>query len=92
MTFEQTSGLHRLNYVIYWDIFRDYLIEGARPPDPLGQNLSTPLPLTGVQLVAHHGTTSAKRVAESLEGLERGWVNVMSDLAATAGAGPRCRR
>ncbi len=73
-----------LNYVIYWDIFRDYLIEGRAPQIPWARTFQRDprSAIRAVQLVAQDGTTSAKRVAESLGGSERGWVNVMSDLVA----------
>jgi hypothetical protein len=73
-----------LNYVVYWDIFRDYLIEGRAPQIPWARIFQRD-PRSAVraaQIISNGGTTSAKRASEELGGSERGWVNVMSDLVA----------
>jgi len=73
-----------LNYVIYWDIFRDYLVEGRAPQIPWARSFQRDpnSAVRAVQLVAQERTLSAKRAAEILGGSERGWLNVMSDLVA----------
>jgi hypothetical protein len=73
-----------LNYVIYWDIFRDYLVEGRAPQIPWARSFQRDpnSAVRAVQLVAREHTISAKRASEVHGGSERGWVNVMSDLVA----------
>lgn len=73
-----------LNYVIYWDIFRDYLVEGRAPTIPWTRTFQRD-PNSAVQAVkcaSQEQPISAKRISELLGGSERGWVNVMSDLVA----------
>jgi hypothetical protein len=73
-----------LNYAVYWDIFRDYLIEGRAPQIPWARTFQRDprSAMRAVQVVAKEGTSSAVRLSEALGGSERGWVNVMSDLVA----------
>lgn len=73
-----------LNYVIYWDIFRDYLTEGRVPQIPWARTFQRDArsAVLAVQAVEKEGKASAKRVAELLNATERGCVNVMSDLVA----------
>ena len=73
-----------LNYVVYWDIFRDYLTEGRVPQIPWARTFQRD-PRSAVlaaQAVQSEGSISAGRVAKVLNGTERGCVNVMSDLVA----------
>ncbi len=73
-----------LNYVIYWDIFRDYLVEGRAPQIPWARTFQRD-PSSGMRAIAFttkDGSASAKRLAEEFGGSERAWVNVMSDLVA----------
>jgi len=73
-----------LNYVIYWDIFRDYLTHGRAPQIPWARTFQRDprSAVRAVQLVVQDGTTSTRRLSETVGGSERGWVNVMSDLVA----------
>lgn len=73
-----------LNYVVYWDIFRDYLTEGRVPQIPWARTFQRD-PRSAVlaaQAVQAEGKASAKRVAKLMNATERGCVNVMSDLVA----------
>jgi Restriction endonuclease/AAA ATPase domain len=73
-----------LNYVIYWDIFRDYLVEGRAPQIPWTRTFQRDpnSAIQAVKCVSQEQPISAKRISEMLGGSERGWVNVMSDLVA----------
>lgn len=73
-----------LNYVIYWDIFRDYLVEGRAPQIPWTRTFQRDpnSAVQAVKCVSQEQPISAKRIADLLGGSERGWVNVMSDLVA----------
>jgi len=73
-----------LNYVIYWDIFRDYLVEGRAPQIPWTRTFQRDpnSAVQAVRCVSQEQPISAKRIADLLGGSERGWVNVMSDLVA----------
>ncbi len=73
-----------LNYVIYWDIFRDYLVEGRAPQIPWTRTFQRDpnSAIQAIRCVSQEQPISAKRISELLGGSERGWVNVMSDLVA----------
>jgi DNA-binding Xre family transcriptional regulator len=73
-----------LNYVIYWDIFRDYLVEGRAPQIPWTRTFQRDpnSAIQAVKCVSQEQPISARRISEILGGSERGWVNVMSDLVA----------
>lgn len=73
-----------LNYVIYWDIFRDYLIHGKAPQIPWTRVFQRDpgSAVQAAQMVGREGDASIKKAAELLGGSERSWANVMSDLVA----------
>lgn len=73
-----------LNYVIYWDIFRDFLLDNRVPQIPWARTFQRD-PRSAVlaaQIVQKEGKTSAGRVGRRMGGTERGSLNVLSDLVA----------
>jgi hypothetical protein len=73
-----------LNYVVYWDIFRDYLTEGRVPQIPWTRTFQRDprSAVRALQATQATATVSARQLAKRLGGTERAWVNVMSDLVA----------
>ena len=73
-----------MNYVIYWDIFRDYLIDGKVPQIPWGRTFQRD-PKSGVraiQALDRRGALTALGLAREL-GLKEGTCfNMLGDLVA----------
>jgi len=73
-----------MNYVIYWDIFRDYLLEGRVPQIPWARTFQRD-PVVGVRvlqtLVGIQPATTTE-ISRAVELKERSTQNVLSDLVA----------
>lgn len=73
-----------MNYVVYWDIFRDYLVEERVPQIPwartlqLGPNIA----IKTLQFTEEMGRVSAATLAPLLGHKERSVFNILSDLIA----------
>lgn len=73
-----------MNYVIYWDIFRDYLVEGTVPQIPWSRTFQRD-PRSGVraiQALNEHGSLSAAELARALGTKEGACFNLLGDLVA----------
>lgn len=73
-----------LNYVIYWDIFRDYLTEGKVPQIPWTRAFQRdPRPaVVAAQAIQAEGEVSARKLAAIFRMTERGCQNILGDLVA----------
>ncbi|MGV8057678.1 MAG: AAA family ATPase [Smithellaceae bacterium] len=73
-----------LNYVIYWDIFRDYLTDRRVPQIPWSRNFQRDpkSAIAALQIVAAEPKISAREVAKKLGTTEHSCINLMSDLVA----------
>lgn len=72
------------NYVVYWDIFRDYLTDERVPQIPWGRTFQRDpgTAIKALQAVEKHQRASAGQVGNELGLNARGCVNVLSDLIA----------
>lgn len=73
-----------MNYVIYWDIFRDYLLEGKVPQIPWARTFQRD-PAAGVRVLqnlAEIQPATASEIGEQVGLKERPTQNVLSDLVA----------
>jgi hypothetical protein len=71
-----------MNYVVYWDIFRDYLIDGRVPSIPWARTFQRD-PSTAVralQKIDELGSASSATLAPAIGLQERPCVNLMVDL------------
>jgi hypothetical protein len=73
-----------LNYVVYWDIFRDYLTEGRVPQIPWARTFQRDprAAIAAVQAIKRKLHTSAADLATAMGGQERATLNLLSDLVA----------
>jgi hypothetical protein len=73
-----------LNYVVYWDIFRDYLVNGRVPQIPWARNFQRDprAAVLALQFVSQHPMASAQTIASYVGTTERSCTNLMSDLVA----------
>ncbi len=73
-----------MNYVVYWDIFRDYLVEGKVPAIPWARTFqrTPPVALKAVTVLGAHGPLSAAALGEKLALKEGPTFNVLGDLVA----------
>lgn len=73
-----------MNYVIYWDIFRDYLVENRVPYIPWARTFQRD-PVSGVralQALEMHGPMTAAELGTAIGSKERTTVNILGDLVA----------
>jgi len=73
-----------MNYVVYWDIFKDYLLEGKVPQIPWARTFQRD-PAVGVRVIqslAGIQPASAAQIGQTVGLKERPSQNVLSDLVA----------
>ncbi len=73
-----------MNYVVYWDIFRDYLVEERVPQIPWARKFqrTPPIALKALDILHKHGPLTAVSLAERLNLKEGPTFNVLGDLVA----------
>jgi len=73
-----------LNYAVYWDIFRDYLVNKRVPQIPWARNFQRDprAAVLALQFVWQQPMASAQTIASHLGTTERSCTNLMSDLVA----------
>ena len=73
-----------MNYVIYWDIFRDYLVEGKVPSIPWARTFQRDpdSAIRALQVFQANGAMSTAMIAPRLGLKERPCINLISDLVA----------
>lgn len=73
-----------MNYVVYWDIFRDYLVEDRVPQIPWTRTFqrTPPVSLRALQVLESKGPLSAIALGEHLSLKEGPTFNLLGDLVA----------
>lgn len=73
-----------MNYVVYWDIFRDYLVEERVPQIPWTRTFqrTPPIALRALSVLESKGPLSAMALGEHLSLKERPTFNLLGDLVA----------
>ena len=73
-----------MNYVIYWDIFRDYLIEGRVPEIPWARTFqrSPSIALKALDALGEKGPLTASALGEHIRVTEGAAFNILGDLVA----------
>jgi Holliday junction resolvase-like predicted endonuclease len=69
-------------FVVYWDIFRDYLTEGRVPAIPWTYipNCSVRMALSACDILNSHGALSVAQIAQELNYSEATTVNIITDI------------
>lgn len=73
-----------MNYVVYWDIFRDYLIEERVPEIPWTRTFQRmpPIALKALEVLHAHSSMTAWSLSEQLRLKEGPTFNVLGDLVS----------
>lgn len=73
-----------MNYVIYWDIFRDYLVEERVPQIPWARTFQRvpPMALRALEVLKKEGSQSAAKLGALLSLKEGPTFNLLGDLVA----------
>lgn len=73
-----------MNYVVYWDIFRDYLVEERVPEIPWTRTFQRmpPAPLKALEVLHAQGSMTASTLSDHLKLKEGPTFNVLGDLVA----------
>lgn len=73
-----------MNYVIYWDIFRDYLVEGKVPAIPWARTFqrTPPVALRALSVLHDEGPSAALQLGSHLGIKEAPTWNLLGDLVA----------
>lgn len=73
-----------LNYVVYWDIFRDYLVNGKVPQIPWTRNFQRDprSAVQALQFLSQNSPSASAQLAKHLKTTERSCTNLMSDMVA----------
>jgi hypothetical protein len=73
-----------MNYVVYWDIFRDYLVEGRIPTIPWSKMFQRDptVPVRALSTLKSKGALSIHNLAEEIRLRDRPCMNVVGDLVA----------
>jgi len=73
-----------MNYVVYWDIFRDYLVDGKVPHIPWGRTFQRgpSIALKALERIAEGGPATVAQLASDLELKEGTSFNAIADLVS----------
>lgn len=73
-----------MNYVVYWDIFRDYLVDGKVPYIPWGRTFQRgpAIALKVLERIADNGSLTVPKLATALNLKEGTCFNLVADLVS----------
>lgn len=73
-----------MNYVVYWDIFRDYLVEEKVPQIPWARTFqrTPPIAIRALEVLSNSGAASAQALGALMELSEGSAFNLLGDLVS----------